>query len=194
MELCLAGKAECRARLERRDGRALEKLYVRQSGAVSGSELTLEDILILVVAEEEVAVDSLEIAIDVFECGNRFDLVDRGNVTFGGDASAFLSVKLLDFRIPVVECGSDMGGRPSGLATADLAIVDYHDCTTGTGEQVCDRHAGNTGTYNAHAGPNIVIQFWHVRHVGSHPDRRRVTGIASHCGSLMAHGPCHVIL
>jgi hypothetical protein len=92
-------------------------------------------------------------------------------------------VKLLDVVVTVVESCSEMGGSSACFTSADLAIVDDYYSTARAGELVSRGHSGDPGPDNAHIGAHVLGdagEFWGI---GVHPDRCRVTGVASHCGN-----------
>jgi hypothetical protein len=134
-----------------------------------------------VTAEEEIAVDALEVAVDILHRHNAFDSVDGGHVTFSGDACAILPVHLLDPVVAVVERGREMRGSAPGFAASNRAIVDQDHSTTGASEEVRRCHAGDAGADHADVCAEILAKRLELWNFGcAHPDGRRVAGIAAH--------------
>jgi len=178
-----------------------------QASPVSSLQLVFQDFAVVTVAEKEITVEPLEITVDVLERGNGFDAVDCGSVTFSGDSCAFHAMQLLDLGEVIVECSRDVSSRSSCFSAANRAVVDHHDRPSGTGEEVRGSHARDAGAYDADAGSDVVGEGGKIGHIGIHPDRCSVTGIASHrcwlrvfwveqsrVSGAMAQWVCHVIL
>src|SRR5688500_5511382 len=116
MKLRLSRKAESRPAFEGIDRHALDQFDIGKSGAMRCCELFLEELPVVVAAEEKKAIHSLEVTVDVLQRSDGFDAVDCGRVAFGRHSNSLFTVQLLDLEIPIVECSSDMGGRASGFA------------------------------------------------------------------------------
>src|SRR5688500_14064807 len=176
MEGCLSRKSQRDAGIPEIQRRALDDLGVGESGAVTRLELALEILPLAVAAEKEVAVNALEVAVDVFHRRNRFDPVDRRGVNLGRHARAFAPVKPLEVVVAVIECAGQMGSRSSGLPAADRAIVDEHDRATGASEQVGGGHARDSRAHDADVDAQVLSKWLELRNFSSaHPDGGRVT-------------------
>ena len=103
---------------------------------MGGDELAVEDVLLVVAAEEEEAVDAPEVAVDVLEPNDLLDAVDRGHVALDNEPGVLGAVDLLEVVDAVVHRPREVGGRTSGLAAADRAVVDYHHFFAGFCEVV----------------------------------------------------------
>ena len=75
-----------------------------------GFELSLEVFLSRVSAKKEVSIESLEVAIDVFERGDRFDASNRCGMALGRQPRSLGAVQFLDSVVPVVEGGARVVG------------------------------------------------------------------------------------
>ena len=76
VEGCLARKAKGRSTVPERERDSIDELRVGDARAMRGVELTLEILARFLAAEKEVALDSLELAIDVFHRGDAFDAMN----------------------------------------------------------------------------------------------------------------------
>ena len=88
VELPLAREAERAPGVEPQDGGLGELLDARQAGAVRGLELVVEHLSVVVAAEEEVAVEAREVAVDLLVADDRLDAVDGRRVAVGGEPRA----------------------------------------------------------------------------------------------------------
>src|SRR3954469_5614583 len=143
---------------------------------MGGGELLLELFARILAAEEQVALDTLELAVDVFHRSDAFDAMNRGHVALRGEARTFLAVELLDVVVPVVQGGSEMRGGSTGFASADRAIIDDDDSTAGARQQVRRSHAGDARSDYANVGTKVLGEGLELGHFGcAHPDGGRVT-------------------
>src|SRR5688572_22774701 len=181
MKLSLPRIAEGRPTLEGVDRHALDELDVDKPRTVRGLELLLEELAVVVAAEKKVPVDSFEIAIDVLERSDRFNAVDCSRMTLGRDTGSLFAVQLLDLFVVIVECSRDVSGCTSGFAPSNRAIVYHYDSSARAGEEICGRHSGDARPHYANVSADVVGQRRKLRDIGSHPDRRGVAGVASHC-------------
>src|SRR4051812_7386497 len=181
MERRLSGEAQRRPAVPEAEWDAVDDLGVVDSSAMGRLELALEILARLLAAEEQVALDALEVALDVFHRRNGFDAVNRRHVALGGDAGAFLAMHFLDVEVPVVGRGGGGGGGTAALPPADRAVIDYHYGAPGPREQVGGRQTGNAGSDDADIDPHVLRKRLELRDFGgTHPDRGRVTRVAMH--------------
>jgi len=155
MELSLSWKAERGAGIEKIEWGALEECRIGDSRLSDRGELVVERRSAVVGAEDEEAVDALEVAFDVFEVDDCFDPLDRRGVGFGGEAGSFFAVKKGDPCVPIVELRGQVRGGSAGFSAANSPIIDHNDCLSGPGEEVRRREAGDPRAYDTHVCPHI---------------------------------------
>src|SRR4051812_43026687 len=91
VECCLARKAKRGSAIPEAEWNAIDELSIAQSGAMSRFQLFLQILARVLTAEEEIAFDALELAIDVFHRRDTFDAIDRRHVTLGCYTRAFFA-------------------------------------------------------------------------------------------------------
>ena len=176
MEGCLPRKAKRRPAVPEAERNAIDELGVVDPGAMRCLELALEIFSLGVTAEEEIAFDALELAIDVFHGGDRLDAMDCRHVTLGSQARAFFAVNLRNVVVAVVQSRRQMGCGAAGLSTTDGPIVYEHNCSAGAREQVRGSHPRDSSADHADVRPQILRQWLKLRNFGcSHPDGGRMT-------------------
>src|SRR5437588_464108 len=85
MNLSLPRKTDRAMRLKSSDGRILYPFYFK-AGAPAGLEFLFQILQRLVRRLEEIAIEPLEIAVDLFGGSNRFHPIDRRAVALRGHA------------------------------------------------------------------------------------------------------------
>jgi hypothetical protein len=176
MKRRLSRKSQRDAGIPEIERRALHDLGVGESGAMRCFELTLEILPLAVPAEKEIAVDALEVAVDVFHRRDRFDPMDRSGVAFRRHSRAFAPVELLEVVIAVVERGGQVRGRSSCFPTTNGPIIDEDYRATGASEQVGGSHARDSRSDDADVDAQILSKRRELRNFsGAHPDGGRVT-------------------
>src|SRR3954465_9335304 len=139
-------------------------------------ELSLELLASVFPAEEQVAFDALELAVDVFHRCDALDAMNRRHMALSGETRAFLSVELFDVVIAVVESGGEMGSSSAGFAATDRAVIDDDDRATCAREQVGRRHAGDARSDYADIRTEVLREGLELGHFScAHPDGGRVT-------------------
>ena len=88
MELSLTRKAESRPGVEADVRRAVDARHAAQPGAMRRRQLGVEHVDAIVAAEEEVAVDALEVTVDLFGTDDLLDLFDRRAVALHDEPRA----------------------------------------------------------------------------------------------------------
>src|SRR5688500_18805325 len=96
MHLGLTREAQRRSCVEESQRRVLYHLHVHHPGAVNCIELVFEIPSRFRRLAKEVAIHALEVAVDVFHGSDRFQSIDRRNVTLRSAPSAFLPMHLSD--------------------------------------------------------------------------------------------------
>src|SRR5688500_13555613 len=106
----LTGKPQRDSGIPEIQWRPLYQLSVEQPRAVGRFELVLQFLPLAVTTEKEVAVHSLELAVDVFHRRDRFDSLNRRRMAFRGHTRALAAVQLLEVVVTVVERRGEMRG------------------------------------------------------------------------------------
>ena len=127
VKLTLIGPAERGPRVEVGDRGAVDLGDVGGAGAVCGVELLVEDLLLVVRAKEQVAVEAAEVAVDVLEPNDLLDAINGGHVALDDESGVGLAVDGLEVVDAVVHRPSEVGGGAPGLAAADRSVVDEHN-------------------------------------------------------------------
>src|SRR2546423_1166395 len=175
MERRLTRKEQRRSTVPETEWNAIDKLSVVYSGTVGRFELSFQIFVGLGTAQEQVSLDALELAIDVFHRGNALDAVNRRHVTLSGNARAFLAVNLFDLVETVIECGGEVRGGAARLTPPRWAVPDEADCASGAGQQVSRRHARYASADDTHVHAQVLCKRLELRHFGTgHPNRCRV--------------------
>src|SRR5579862_8917232 len=130
-------------------------IHAREPGAVTRRQFSVEHLTIA----EQITIDALELALDVFGAGDRLDLVDRRDVTLGREPRGVEAVQALERIVPVIQYRGDMRGRSSGLAAGYATVVDRDDCLTGACQEIRGRDAGHPQADDAHVGVGIVAEW-----------------------------------
>jgi hypothetical protein len=181
MKLSLSWKPESGTCVPEIRRRSLYELDIEQTCAMSSVKLLLELVALAVSTEKQVTIDALEVAVDVFLGRYRFNTVDSGGVTFGGELRTVLSVKLFDLVIAIVERVGEMRRCATGFAASNRTIIYDGNCTARTGEQIGRGHAGDSGSHNAYVDSEVLGELWKLWRIACcHPDGGRAAGVASH--------------
>src|SRR5438094_9832696 len=100
MKLCLAKKFESNSGIEGDARNPVDELR-RESGISRRLELPLEIFSLAVAAEEQISVETLEVAVDFLQRRDVLDTIDGGAVACCGDAGAGGAVKFLNFVVAI---------------------------------------------------------------------------------------------
>src|SRR5687768_15055614 len=103
IKLSLPGKSQTTARIEIVDWRTINPLHALKSSPSSSRDLLLENIPRAVGRNEEKAVDTIEVAVDLLIASDLLDPVNRRRVTFSDQPRAALSEQTFDFVVTIVE-------------------------------------------------------------------------------------------
>ena len=176
MESRLTREPERGTAVPEAEGNAINQLRIVDTGSMGRLELPLELRALAVSAQEEIPLDPLEIAVDVFHRRDRLDAVNGGHVTLGCQSGALAAVQLLDVVVAVVESRGEMRGRATRLATAYGPIVDQDDSAAGAREKIGGCHSGYSRSNDADVRAQILGKRLELRNFGCvHPDGGRVT-------------------
>src|SRR5919204_533112 len=132
----LPWKTQGRAAVPETERDAVDELRVGESGAMRCFELLLQIFALIVLAEEEVAFDALEVAVDVFHRCNTLHAVNGRHVTLSGDPRSFMAMQLFDVVVPIVQSGCQVRGCATGFTATNRPVVDDDDCAARAREQV----------------------------------------------------------
>src|SRR5690349_4257557 len=149
VELPLVGPLERGPGIEVGDRRALDHRDVVRAGPMRGDELLLELLLLLVRPEDEIAIESAEVAVDVLEPNDLLDPIDGSHVALDDEPSVDFAVDGLESVDAVVHRPGEVGSGASGLPAADRSVVDHHYLLARFEERVGGREAGNAGADDA---------------------------------------------
>jgi hypothetical protein len=122
-------------------------------------ELLVEDVGGVAAAEEEIAIQANEIAVDVLALHRRLDEVDRRAVALRGDAAGVHATRLLQRREAIVERVRQMRRRPTGLAAPHLLLVEHDDALAGDGERIRHAESGDAGTDDTDVGREVLAEW-----------------------------------
>src|ERR1051326_4494507 len=103
MELRLFGKTQTGAGIERVQWSTSDLGHIVQPGAVRSFQLTVKEFFLVVAAEEEVAIQSLEIAVDLLGRDNFLDLCNGRGVALRCESRSLCAVKALDLGVAVID-------------------------------------------------------------------------------------------
>ena len=185
MELPLIRKAKTRAKVEFDVRHAIEPRHAGPPDAMRRRQLGVEHVDAIGAAEEEIAVDALEIAVDVFGADDLLDLFDGRAMALHDETRALVAVDVLEHVDAVVHRVGEMRGRAAGFAAADCAVVDDDDFLPGFCEQICGGQSGDSGADDANVGSRISAERRERRNVeGAIPDR---SGVAAGKGVVFRH-------
>jgi len=123
-----------------------------------GLQLFVEGGFLVVPAEEEIAIDALEPAIDVFLVADRFDPVNGCRVACVREAGAIGAVQAQDLLERVVDDIGEVGGRDRRLPVADSTGVENRHRAPFAREQVSGRQARDTCADDADVGPDVLSE------------------------------------
>src|SRR5688572_10059784 len=100
-------------------------------------------------AREQVAVQPLEIALDVLVANDRLDSVGGSSKALRDPTRHIDTVRFFDCPIAIVG-DSDVRSRATRFARTDAESLDHRDADALPGEQVGGREPANTGSDDAH--------------------------------------------
>ena len=171
MKLCLPRKLQSRRR------RCIAERLLRQgcmhAGALGRSQLRAQCRNRIGCAREQVAVQPLEIALDVLVANDRLDGVGGSGKTLCDAARDIDTVGFFDGPIAIVR-NRDVRSRATRFARTDAESLDDRDADALLGEQVRGREPGDTGSDDAHVYRDHASQRRIVRCLlGSLPKRPR---------------------
>lgn len=118
-------------------------------------QFAVKDFCALARRDEEVAVETFEVAIDLFFQSDLFNPIDRRGVTLRGELRPFFAVHALDFHVAIVDGGGQMGGGPLGHAAADPSVIQDRHRLAFPGKKIGGGHAGDAGADNAYLGMDV---------------------------------------
>src|SRR5688572_8513796 len=159
VELALAGKAQRRTGLERRDRRAIHERYVGEPDSLRGFGFLHQLFGMSGFARQQVAVQPLEVAVDTLERDDLLDAIDRGAVTLDGEAGALRSVHLLEPVDAVIHRVGEVRGRARGLAVANGSVIQNHHALALAREMVRDGQAGDSSSYDADVNLGVLREL-----------------------------------
>jgi hypothetical protein len=103
MELALAGEPQAWPGIEVAQRRPAEPLDALQAGPPGRTQFTLEDLGRLAGGLEQIAIESLESAVDPLGGHDLLDPVDGRGMAFGGQPGPVRPVETLDLSVAVVD-------------------------------------------------------------------------------------------
>ena len=182
MKLRLSWKSQARTGVEERKRRAIDLVDVPKAGASRGAQLAIELIGGFARFSEEIALDALEVAVDVMVRGDLFDAIDGRGVAVGDHLRACRAVHALELAVEAVDLVREMGARVQRHAAADLAVFDDDDLAARLHQQVCRREAGDASPDNADFGGLVPVERQTLGH-------RHVTpgGLSGLCECAQRH-------
>src|SRR6185369_1029645 len=92
MKLRLLRESQRGSRLPLRDGDPIDQLHVGETGVLRREILLFEHCSSILVTEEEVAIDALEVAVDLLEANDLLDAIDGGEMALDGLTGTHIAV------------------------------------------------------------------------------------------------------
>src|SRR3954452_22532317 len=123
MKWRLAWEADGPMRVEVRDRRAGHPLHA-QPGSLAGIEFFLQVFQRLVRRLEQVTIQSLEIALDLFLENDAFNPINRGAMALRRHPRPVLPVVFLEVVVAIVEGVDNMRRGPARHPTPDWTVVE----------------------------------------------------------------------
>src|SRR5262245_47998322 len=115
--------------------------------------------------KEQPAVHALKIAVDLFSLRDRFDLVDGARVTVIDHARRLGAELALCREVSIVPLAREMRAGSSGLAIADLAVVEHDDRASRLCQLISHRQTGDACADDADIAFAISIERLEPRHL-----------------------------
>jgi hypothetical protein len=175
----LAWEAKAGSRVETVDGRGAHPFEPLDAGAQRRLVFAQQLVGVAARRQEEIAVEALEVAVDLLVRDDGADRLDGGGVALRGEPRAVGAVQPLDLVVAIVQRGGEVGGRGRGHAAADGPMVQNDYALPFLGEKVGARHARDAGADDAGVGSRIRVERL-ARREGS------TTSRASGCGRVIA--------
>jgi hypothetical protein len=181
VELTLIGEAERRAEVVSVVRDALDVLDFGQAGAVRGAEFLAELLGGLARRDEEVAVEALEVAVNLLFVDDLLDEVNGRRVALGGEARAAPAVEAFEFVEAVVEGVREVRRRARSLAARERAVVQDDDGLALSRQEVSRRQSRDACADDAHVRARVRVERRIRRHFRRrHPDRSGLPRITFH--------------
>lgn len=158
VDLGLLREPQRRRVLQRGDAQARQPLDLVEAGAVRGLQFAPDHRFGLATAQEEIAVEPFEVAVQALAVDDALDAVDGALVAGSGQARPGRAVDPLDLEIAVVDGAAQVRRGAMGLARPRLAIVDHHHIAAVARQQVGGGEAGDAGADHHHVRPLILPQ------------------------------------
>ncbi len=109
----------------------------------------VEEPVIVLGSEEQVAADAAEVGVDPFLRADALDARDRRPVAVARETRAVGTVQPDHLGVSIVDDVRQVRCRHSGLTAAGCAVVDQHDRPSLARQQVRRRHTGDPGADHA---------------------------------------------
>jgi hypothetical protein len=156
MEAALVWEAQTGPGVPARDGRSLGPGDAREPDLPGSVEFLVEQRDFSPGAEEQVAVQALEVAVDALLARDLLDAVNGGGLGLVDLPRLVETPQLDQLVVPVVEFGGEVGGGTRRHAPADRATIKHHDGAAGAGELAGDREAGDASPDHDDIGGRVA--------------------------------------
>lgn len=155
MKAALVREAQAAPSVPAGDRRPLGPGDAHEPDLSGGLELPVEHGGFGAGAEEKIAVQALEAAIDALLARDLLDAVDSGGLGLVHLPRLVEAAQFDQLVVVVVEFGGEVGGGARRHASADRTAVEHDHGSPGAGEFVSDRQAGDAGSDHDHIGRYI---------------------------------------